>query len=70
MIRLDDCPSVGVCSPDELGLVPEAAAYFDELPFREDRNLSESGCCKQENGQWFESQQLQCSSFNFNVDSP
>lgn len=37
--------SVMVGSPEELGLLLEMAALFEELPFLEVRPLSESGCC-------------------------
>lgn len=40
---LPDRPSGG--SLDELGLLIEIAALFDELPFREVWPLSESSCC-------------------------
>ena len=36
---------LSVGSPEELGLLLDTAALFDELPFREVRPLSESGCC-------------------------
>lgn len=37
--------SVMVGSPEELGLLLEMAALFEELPFLEVRPLSESACC-------------------------
>lgn len=37
--------SVMVGSPEELGLLLEMAALFEELPFLKVRPLSESACC-------------------------